>query len=156
MNGPFSTLKSEQIKFLVEIAKHSIDYVVIGGYAMRFHGRDRQAEDLDLLIDYKLGNIENLAPVIMSYGTVDRDEIMDKLTKPNVYVPIDGIDVELFTGIKGVKFNTIKSQANEANIHGVKVLVMSETDLTKSKRASAREKDCEDIEFSEQRVVSDT
>jgi hypothetical protein len=99
MNGPFSTLKSKQKEFFVELAKHGVDYVVVGGYAMRFHGLYRDTKDLNLLIGYEPENAEKLVPIIKRYGTVGPVEIKERLTKPDVHVPIDGIDVELFTKI---------------------------------------------------------
>ena len=140
MNGPFSILKNKQIEFLVELANHAVDYVVVGGYAMRFHGLDRHAKDLDLLIGYELENAEKLVTVIMRYGRVGPDEIKKRLTKPDVYIPIDGIGVELFTRIKGVDFNTIKLNASETSVDGVKVPVISATDLLESKRAQKGQK----------------
>lgn len=138
------------------MAEQNVGFAIIGGYAMRFYGCNRFAKDLDLLIGYDAKNIEKIIPVISSYGTVQSDEIRSRLSKRNVYVPIDGIEIDLFTSVKGIELSTIIKNAIEAPINGLKVLVISAYDLYKSKKAAARPEDLEDINFLEKYCLVNT
>jgi hypothetical protein len=43
---PFSTLSGKQRDLIQALAVAHVDYVVIGGYAMRFHGLERPAKKI--------------------------------------------------------------------------------------------------------------
>ena len=66
----FSTLSENQRSLIGSLAAADVNYVVIGGYAMRFHGRNRPAKDLDLLVDFDADNAERLFNVLSRVGNI--------------------------------------------------------------------------------------
>ena len=143
----FSTLSNKQIEFLVALSSENIDFVVIGGYAMRFHGLNREANDLDLLVGYGQPNAGKILSILTRLGKVDKTEGIKKLTKPKVQVR--WFDVELLTSIEGIEFNEVKARASEVSLDNFTLPVASVSDLLASKRVAARADDEDDIKFLE-------
>ena len=55
--------------FLRLLGQHNVKYVVVGGYALGYHGYVRATGDLDLFIEISESNeIDWPVPVIVSYG----------------------------------------------------------------------------------------
>jgi len=143
----FSTLSNRQVEFLDALSTEDVDFVVIGGYAMRFHGLHRKAKDLDLLVGYDRPNASKLLSILTRLGEVDETEGAEKLTRPKVQVR--WFDVELLTSIEGIEFNEVKARASEASLDNFTLPVASVSDLLASKRAAARSDDEDDIKFLE-------
>jgi len=149
-DGPFSTLTDKQNTFLSALASEQVEYVMFGGYAMRFYGREREAKDLDLLVGYEAVNAKKLLSVLCRLGIVDPVEGQKKLTKPKVQ--IRWYDVELLTSIEGLDFKDVRERASETTIDNLMVRVASAADLLTSKKMAARQEDQDDIDFLEKMV----
>ncbi len=145
LHDPFSTLSGYQIQFLRSLSRNRVQCLVIGGYAMRFHGCDRSAEDLDLLVGYDPENGHRLLAVLKEVGGVNLDTAQKVLTKPKFKVRWR--DVEMLTSIDGLNFDTAVSRAATAAVEDLTVLVVSKDDLLTSKNIALRNKDQDDIVF---------
>lgn len=141
----FSTLSEYQLEFLRALFRRRVDFVVIGGYAMRFHGYDRSAEDLDLLIGHDPENGRRLLAVLEEVGSVNVDTAQEVLTKPKFKVRWR--DVEMLTSIDGLDFDSAVSRAATAAVEDRTVLVISKDDLLTSKIIASRDVDQDDIAF---------
>ena len=146
-DGPFSTLTDKQKTFLSALAYEQIEYVVFGGYAIRFHGREREAKDLDLLVGYEPVNAKKLLSVLCRLATIDPVKGQKKLTKPKV--EIRWHDVELLTSIEGLEFKDVRERTSKTTMDNITVRVASAADLLTSKRMAARPEDKDDIDFLE-------
>jgi len=149
-DGPFSTLTDKQNTFLSALASEQGEYVVFGGYAMRFYGREREAKDLDLLVGYEPVNAKKLLSVLCRLGAANLVEAQKKLTKPKGQ--IRWYDVELLTSIDGLEFEDVRERASETTIDNLMVRIASATDLLISKKMAARPEDQDDIDFLEKMV----
>lgn len=149
-DGPFSTLTDKQNTFLSVLVSEQVEYVVFGGYAMRFHGREREAKDLDLLVGYEPLNAEKILLVLCRLGAANLVEAQKKLRKPKGQ--IQWHDVELLTSIDGLEFNDVRERASETTIDNLMLRVASASDLLTSKKMAARPEDQDDIDFLEKMV----
>src|ERR1700744_2458440 len=62
------TLDKDFEDFVVLLNKHKVDYMVVGGYALAFHGKPRHTGDLDIWIDISDTNAERMCLVINDFG----------------------------------------------------------------------------------------
>jgi hypothetical protein len=53
---------------LNSLDKHQVDYMVVGGYALAFHGKPRHTGDLDIWINCSETNAEKLVIAIKEFG----------------------------------------------------------------------------------------
>ena len=54
--------------FLKFLNHYKVDYLVVGGYAMAFHGKPRYTGDLDIWIDISDENASKMLIVINEFG----------------------------------------------------------------------------------------
>jgi hypothetical protein len=54
--------------FVRLLNKHTVAYMVVGGYALAFHGRPRYTGDLDIWIDVSEDNAKKMLKVIREFG----------------------------------------------------------------------------------------
>lgn len=147
MVDAFSTLSPKQHDLLSALASAHVEHVVIGGYAMRFHGRKRRAKDLDLLVGFEPANAERLFAVLSRVGKIDPVVGKAKLKEP--LKQIRWHDVELLTSIDGLPFTDVLRNAVRVSVGELSLLVASVAHLLQSKRVAGRPEDREDVEYLE-------
>ena len=54
--------------FIELLNKHEVEYMVVGGYALAFHGEPRFTGDLDIWIDCTDTNAEKMVSVMKYFG----------------------------------------------------------------------------------------
>jgi len=132
---------------LSAFAREQVRYLLIGGYAVSFHGRPRFTKDIDLWI---AGDAENLtrvhaaltlfgAPpsVLQDLAALGPDEIL--------YMGKPPVRVDLLRSIPGADFDEAFTRRVETEWDGVPVLVIALDDLIAAKRAAGREQDRLDV-----------
>jgi hypothetical protein len=62
------TLAQDFEDFVKLLNKHQVDYMVVGGYALAFHGKPRHTGDLDIWINNSETNAEKLVNAIKEFG----------------------------------------------------------------------------------------
>ena len=62
------TLAQDFEDFVKLLNKHQVDYMVVGGYALAFHGKPRHTGDLDIWINSSETNAEKLVSAIKEFG----------------------------------------------------------------------------------------
>jgi Nucleotidyltransferase of unknown function (DUF6036) len=58
--------------FLI-LNKRGVDYVIVGGYAVAFHGYVRATKDIDVLFRNTPGNIDHLISALSDFGITGKD-----------------------------------------------------------------------------------
>ena len=55
-------------EFIALLNKNNVRYLIVGGYAVAFHGHPRYTKDLDIWIDPAVENIEKLLETLKQFG----------------------------------------------------------------------------------------
>lgn len=138
-------------KVLSTLLKHNVKFIVVGGYAVNYHGYRRTTGDIDLLL--KPDNKENKAKLILSFKELGIDEetlsALNQLDfeKPQVFM--DGEEpfkIDFLTKISGVEFDDAWKLKIEATYDALIIPFLSYNHLILSKITSTRGKDKIDIE----------
>jgi hypothetical protein len=127
---------------------HGVEFLLIGGYAVAFHGYPRATGDIDLWVPVRLGNAERLVRVLREFG-FDSPELSPSLFMQAgrlVRMGVPPVRIEIATGISGVDFDECFASRVQTSLDGVDVPVISLADLRRNKRAAGRHKDLEDLE----------
>ena len=133
------------------LSKSKIEFVVVGGFAGVLHGSSLVTRDLDLCTVLTPENIDRLKLVLKDFHPKHR-MTPNKLPFTNVppagqalnnlYLETDLGVVDFLATITGLgDFKTVSANAEEIEIHGNRILVMSLSDLIQTKEAMNREKD---------------
>lgn len=135
-------------EFLRLLNSNEVEYLLIGGFAVSFHGYPRATGDMDIWIAVGRSNAERLARTLNEFGFSSDDVV------PELFLADDRIvrlgeppfRIELLTSISGVAFADCFANRVVASIDGVMVNVISRIDLLRNKLASGRTKDLSDLE----------
>jgi predicted nucleotidyltransferase len=144
-------LPSDFKELLEELARDGVEFLLVGGYAVAFHGRPRATKDIDLLLQ---GGQENLrraaralarfgapALVVEAVGAMKEEEI--------VFMGQPPLRVDFMRTIDGVASSELFSTAISAKLDGVSVRVIALDQLIANKRAAGRPQDLLDAAFLE-------
>ena len=134
--------------FLKFLNFHRVEYLIVGGYAVGYHGYPRATGDMDIWIAVDESNAEKAATVLRDFGmpeeAVSKELFLDRNKVIRMGVP--PVRIEVITGASGVDFVKCYSRREEIEIDGIPVNIISLEDLRVNKRACGRHKDMEDLE----------
>ena len=136
-------------EFVELLEKHKIEYLIVGGYAVGFHGYPRFTGDLDIWIRISETNSTNMLLVVKEFGFGSLGlTIKDFSTNGNIvqlgYPPLR---IDLLTEIDGITFDEAYPNKQEVLQDGFKYNFISYDDLLKNKKASGRHKDLDDLDY---------
>jgi hypothetical protein len=144
-----SHLSEEFRDFLKCLNEAGVDYLLIGGHAVAFHGYVRPTTDMDIWIALDKSNAERAVGAIRTFfGTdmagltpewfLDPEHVSRFGSRPNL--------VEVLTRIDGGDFATAFKRRIQVEIDGVVTNIIALDDLKQNKRATGRNKDLADLE----------
>jgi predicted nucleotidyltransferase len=134
--------------FLRLLDANGVEYLLIGGYAVAYHGYPRATEDIDLWIASHPENAQRIVSALQQFG-FDLPELSpDLFLKPDniVRMGVPPLRIELSTTISGVDFHECYEARITEVIDGINVSIINLDDLKKNKRASGRFRDLDDLE----------
>lgn len=145
MDGPL--LPDDFSAFLRLLNAYRVDYLVVGGYAVGFHGYPRATADLDVWVDMSPDNAVRVVDAVRAFG-FDLPSLTPELfTRPTTIVRfgLPPFRIEIMTTIDGVDFETCRTNAVTIDA-GTPLPVISLDDLKRNKRAAGRHKDLADLD----------
>lgn len=125
-----------------------VDYLVVGGHALAFHGAPRFTGDLDLLVKTELANAKRVMAALKRFGFGSLKLSPADFAKPDAIVQLGRtpLRIDIMTSITGVTWQKARRNCTPGECGGVPVLFLSRADFIANKRASGRAKDIADIE----------
>ena len=145
-----------------ELNRLKIDYLVVGGLAVNFHGVPRMTYDIDLMILLEQENIFKLVDMLTQWDyrvkiPIDPREFADETKRTswihekgmkalNFYsetLPIGEIDILIDTPIP---YKELKSRAVRIELQDEKIPIVSIRDLIELKLQAGRKQDLADVE----------
>jgi hypothetical protein len=131
-------------EFLNLLHEHNVKFLVIGGYAVAFHGHPRFTGDLDIWIEISEENAQRVVSSIKAFG-FDVPKLKPESFLKENYIACMGEEpmrIEIFTSIPGVRFSTCWDNRCYLKQAPAKIPFISLEDL----KASGRHQDLADIE----------
>jgi hypothetical protein len=149
--APIDFRDDDILKFFRDLENEKVKYLLVGGFAMAFHGYVRATHDLDLWIQDTPENIERLKKVLSNNGVKGIEETRDLqliagFTQFNV--GDSGFVVDPMTNLKAFSafdFDKCYQRGKPGNFKGIHFRVVHMLDLLKEKEALNRAKDQADI-----------
>lgn len=135
-------------EFLNLLNSHNVEYLLIGGYAVSYHGYPRATNDIDIWIAVHPSNAARMVTVLHEFGFNFSEISPDLFLKvPSIvrmgYPPMR---IEVTTSISGVAFEQCFAERVIDTLDGVKVNIIGLVQLKQNKQASGRFKDLSDLE----------
>ena len=135
-------------EFLKLLNAHNVEYLLIGGYAVGYHGYPRATADMDIWIAMHPVNAGKIVAVLKKFG-FDPPELSPEMFLKEwqiIRLGMPPVRIELATTISGVNFNDCFAERVADVLDGVKVNLISLKYLKINKKASGRHQDLADLE----------
>jgi hypothetical protein len=137
------------LEFLKLLNVHDVEYLLVGGYAVAYHGYPRMTMDMDIWIKISDRNAQNIVKAIREFG-FNTDNLNEELfNKMDTIVRMGKKPqlIEIMTTISGVEFDSCYTRRIKKNIDGTDVSIISCEDLKLNKIAAGRSKDIADLDY---------
>lgn len=151
--APIDFRDEDIYQFFLSLQNHDVQYLLVGGFAMAFHGRVRATHDVDLWIKDDPSNLHNFKRVLSENAVPGIDQVKELqlvagFTQFNV--GNSGFVVDPMTNMKAFHsydFDACYGRAIEGEFKGLRFRVINARDLLKEKEATNRSKDQDDIDY---------
>ena len=96
--------------FLKLLNNHLVEYMVVGGYALAFHGKPRYTGDLDIWINVSPENARSLVLVVNEFGMQSLGLEEADFLRPGYITQIGypPLRIDILNHIDGLEFNEAK------------------------------------------------
>jgi hypothetical protein len=135
-------------EFLRLLNAHEVEYLLIGGYAVGYHGYPRATADMDIWVAVHPANADRLVTVLKEFG-FDLPDLSPELFLREwqiIRLGVPPVRIEIATTISGVDFAECYAERVEGVLDGVAVHVIDLENLKRNKKASGRHQDLADLE----------
>ncbi|RCH53600.1 hypothetical protein DJ568_16995 [Mucilaginibacter hurinus] len=142
-------LDDELLKFWSALNSNDVRYIMVGGFATRFHGYNRNTDDIDIWLENTVPNRQNLRRAFseLKYGDFASLETMEFVPGWTSFFIGHAIELDIMTSMKGIEesFNECYEIAAVANLEGIVVPFLHINQLIANKKAVNRPKDQIDV-----------
>ena len=133
-------------EFLKLLNSSSVEYLVIGGYAVNVHGYARATADLDIWISIHPENARRVAQVLREFGFAQAEPETFLRPCQVIRMGVPPVRLAILTSVSGVEFADCYARRLEAELDGVPINLIQLDDLKRNKLASGRLQDRLDLE----------
>ena len=138
----------QDIREFIELClSRKVEFLLVGGYALAFHGAPRFTEDIDLLVLVSPENADKLHSVLADFGFgevgitrddfLDADQVIQLGRAPN--------RIDILTGISGVTWQDAWASRTQVHLDGIEIQVIGKRELIRNKQATGRPQDLADL-----------
>lgn len=137
------------VEFLRLLNANNVEYLLVGGYAVGYHGYPRPTGDLDVWIATHPDNATRVFRVLAAFGFGDTGITPEDIAKSRKVFRMGfaPVRIELQTTLSGVEFQDCYARGIDDQIEGVPVRIISLDDLKRNKKAAGRLKDLADLDY---------
>lgn len=135
-------------EFLKLLAAHQVEYLLVGGYAVAYHGYPRATGDLDVWIARDHENARKVVAALKEFGfdlpglTVELFEQPEQIIRMGV----PPLRIEIATSITGVEFAECYVSRVVDTLDDIEVSMIDLAHLKTNKQAIGRHKDLDVLE----------
>lgn len=135
-------------EFLRSLNSAKVRYLLIGGYAVNFHGHHRYTKDLDVWVATDEANAASLSHVLQEFAGFPAKRVAPyKLREPGAVFMFgrEPVRIDILNSPSGVTFEACWERRVSVTLDGVMVPVISLADLRANKKAAGRYADLDDL-----------
>jgi hypothetical protein len=139
----------KDFKRLLELLNgHKVEYMIVGAYALAFHGAPRFTGDIDIFVHLSPENAQKILSALADFGFGSLNLTINDFQNPDsvVQLGVPPVRIDIITSITGVTWE----EANKGKIKGlygnVPVCFLGREQYIINKRATGRKKDLADLE----------
>jgi len=127
---------------------HSVEYLIVGGYALAFHGAPRNTGDIDVWVKPDKNNANRIVDALDAFGFGSLNLSANDFTHPDQIIQLgySPMRIDLMTSISGVSWDEANKNKVPGNYGLIKVNFIGLNEFIKNKKATGRLQDLADLE----------
>jgi len=135
-------------EFIQSLNDNHVRYLIVGGYAVAFHGHPRYTKDIDVWIEMTQENSGNVIKALEQFGFGSLGLKEEDFLIPDQIIQLGypPSRIDLITTLSGVDFASCYASRVQINIDEIQVNFIDLENLRKNKQASGRHQDLADLE----------
>ncbi len=128
--------------------KHRVEYLIVGGYALAFHGVPRVTGDIDLFVRPTNENAERVLTALDEFGFGSLNLSKEDFSTPGMVVQlgVPPIRIDIITRVSGVSWEKADAGKIPGRYGETPVHFIGRADFIANKRATGRVRDAADVE----------
>jgi hypothetical protein len=152
MTSTTQHVPNEWKEFVACFNASGVEYLLVGGHAVAFHGVPRLTKDLDFFVRQTEENARRIVEALRNFGFAGLHVRVEDLMKPNSMILLGHppLRIDLLATIDGVEFDQAWEAKELSTFEGHSVWVISKSDLVQNKRTAGRPQDIADASRLEQ------
>ena len=139
----------EDLREFIELLNAlKVRYIVVGAFAVAYHGYPRYTGDIDLFIERSSENAQAIVNALQQFGFGDLGHSSEDFLQEDQVIQLGVAPnrVDLLTFLSGVDFEEAWATREQGEIAGLRVPIISKELLKRNKAASGRSQDRADLE----------
>ena len=127
---------------------HKVEYIIVGGYALAFHGAPRYTGDIDILIKSDDDNAQRVLSALEEFGFGSIGLTKSDFLSPDkvVQLGVPPVRVDIITSISGVTWEEAVSGRVQGKYGNTSVYYIGRDQFIENKRTIGRKKELADLE----------
>jgi len=135
-------------EFIGSLIAHGVEFVIVGAYALAFHGAPRFTGDIDVLVRPTTDNAARLLAAIESFGfppdVLRTEDVVDG--RRMIEMGVEPVQIHVMSAISGVSWDEAWADHIVGPCGSHRAPYLGRDTLIRNKRAAARPKDLADID----------
>jgi hypothetical protein len=144
----------QDFKDLLELFNsNKVESIIVGGYALAFHGAPRYTGDIDLYVKPGAGNAKRIMTALDEFGFGSIGLSASDFEKPGqvIQLGVPPVRIDIITSIGGVSWEEAFAGRVAGRYGDISVYYIGLKQFIKNKKSVGRIKDLADIEALEER-----
>jgi hypothetical protein len=127
---------------------HKVEFMIVGGYALAYHGAPRYTGDIDILVKPDSINATRILRALDAFGFQSTGLTTADFDKPEKVVQLGfpPVRIDILTSLTGVTWKEALSGRESGKFGDVSIHYIGRKQFIANKRAINRKKDLADIE----------
>jgi len=133
---------------LASFNANKVEYLVVGGYALAFHGAPRFTGDLDLFVNPQSENAQHILDALKDFGFDSLELKAEDFMRLNqvVQLGVPPVRIDIITSLDGVAWEEAWAGRVEGAYGDTPVSFIGRKEFLANKKALGRARDLADIE----------
>ena len=139
----------QDFKELLELFNaHKVEYIIVGAYALAYHGAPRFSGDIDVFVQPSIENANKILAALSDFGFGSLNLTVQDFENPNsiVQLGVPPVRIDIITSLTGVTWKEANEDKAEGLYGDIPVHFLGKKQFIANKRATGRKKDLADIE----------
>lgn len=135
-------------EFIASLIAHGVEFLLVGAYALAFHGAPRFTGDLDVFVRPTLENASRVLAAVRAFGFPVAELRPDDLVDASriLQMGLEPVQIHVMSAISGVSWDDAWRDRAAGRCGRHEVPFLGRDSFLRNKRAAGRPKDLADID----------